>query len=135
MLKECIICKKDTPMDVAIPLVQETELGNIVDVYTTKNSSVQVTMPLCPYHLIWASEGFIFFVDTGNNKGYPYYPNMPKVKEMENTTDEQIKKAIEEYKGKKEYKEGIKLAKTILKAREFERGMQEAQAKREIGKC
>jgi hypothetical protein len=134
MLKGCIICNKDAPMDVAIPMVQETEMGNIVDVWTTPNSSVQVPMPLCPYHLIWASEGFIVFVDKGNNQGYASIPNSPKVKEMENATDEEIKKAIEDCKGKKEYSKGIRLAKTILKAREFERGMQEAQAKKETGK-
>lgn len=58
--KYCVICGKENLFDgCSINLVSISESGQIVTPYETENSSMNVIMPLCMYHMILAQEGII----------------------------------------------------------------------------
>jgi len=119
--KRCQICDKKAFTDgVSVPLVSQTESGKVIDIFSNKEQALNVMIPLCPYHFVWASRGFVAVVNEGKNKGSVIFPNHEKVQLMETYSDEELKKAIKEHEGLEDYSKSIVLTKAIIEGRAFE---------------
>jgi len=87
---KCIICgKKCFSNGVGVTLYSISESGKIKDMNKTKNSLMQVIVPLCAYHMVLISEGVGLF--TTQNQ----YITRVKTDYYENKSDEELKKIIE----------------------------------------
>ena len=118
--ERCPICDKVAFSKVSVPLVSATESGKVLDIFTNKEQSLNMIIPLCPYHFIWASEGFVAVLNEGKEKGKILIPGHEKDKIMESYSDDEIKQSIKEHEGLEDYSKGTKLAKAILSGRKFE---------------
>lgn len=118
----CAICGKKCFMDgISVPLLAVTESGMLEDVYNTESSSSNIIVPLCPYHMVIAGEGFI------GSDGKSLIMN-PDIDKIGNLPTEWIKETIKNIKSDRSVpfkvrKYNINLGETVLQAREFEEEM------------
>jgi len=88
---KCIICgKKCFSNGVGVTLYSISESGKIQDMNETKNSSMQVIIPLCAYHMVLTSEGVGLFTTQ------KAYITRAKTDYYESKSDEELKQIIKD---------------------------------------
>ena len=128
MKKKCCICKKEAFSDgVGITIYSVSESGKIQDMNATKNTSMQVLVPLCAYHLVLVNEDVVCFT-TGNKmlmRGkVEHYENKNKkeLKQVIKNSLKQFKLTRKKVENQKKMSE-LKIAIMIDNARNFQEGM------------
>ena len=129
---KCIICgKKCFSNGVGMTLYSISESGKIQDMNETKHSSMQVIVPLCAYHMVLTGEGVGLFTTQKT------YITRAKTDYYEKKSDEELKEIIENslkhFKLTRKKVENqhmmseLKIAVIIDNARNFSKGMEDAQ--------
>jgi hypothetical protein len=116
---DCIICGKECFLaGISIPMVAVTESGQIEDAYTNKEQSQNIVIPLCPYHMVIAGEGFI----CSDGKSLIINPDIDTIGKLPTEFIQQTLKKIKVDRSvpNKIRKYNVHVGETVLSARKFE---------------
>jgi hypothetical protein len=128
---KCALCEDNGWMHCAVPVISFTESGQPVQ-HQNKEMGVNVSFPMCSYHMVVTMEGGLIWFNETNNA----LICGKALTQLEPFSDEQLRDFIKKAKMQPRKDEEAKavrfVSNIILKARDFDKKMTELLTSKEV---